>query len=75
MYCVDERTDLRKRAATAREKAEASQTGSEIGMQSGADQPVVAEKLWKHSGAKELAYAIGSNYNNLKKKVGKDYEH
>ncbi len=44
-------------------------------MQSGADQPVVAEKLWKHSGAKELAYAIGSNYNNLKKKVGKDYEH
>lgn len=68
MYCVDERTDFQKRATTKRRKVEASQTGSEIGMQSGADQPVVAEKLWKHSGAKELAYAIGSNYNNLKKK-------
>ena len=75
MYCVDERTDFQKRATTERRKVEASQTGSEIGIQSGADQPVVAEKLWKHSGAKELAYAIGSNYNNLKKKVGKDYEH
>ena len=75
MFCVDERTDFQKRATTVRIKVEASQTGAEIGMQSGADQPVVAEKLWKHSGAKELAYAIGSNYNNLKKKVGKDYEH
>lgn len=68
MFGVDERTDFQQRAATARIKAEVSQTGSEIGMQSGADQPVVAEKLWKHSGAKELAYAIGSKYNNLKKK-------
>lgn len=68
MFCVDERTDFQQRATTARIKVEASQTGSEIGMQSGADQPVVAEKLWKHSGAKELAYANGSNYNNLKKK-------
>jgi len=75
LFCADERTDFQQRAATARIKVEASQTGSEIGMQSGADQPVVAEKLWKHSGAKELAYAIGSNYNNLKKKVGEDYEH
>ena len=75
MYCVDERTDFQKRATTKRRKVEVSQRGSENGIQSGADQPVVAEKLWKHSGAKELAYAIGSNYNNLKKKVGKDYEH
>ena len=58
MFCVDERADFQKRATTERIKVEASQTGSEIGMQSGADQPVVAEKLWKHSGAKELAYAI-----------------
>lgn len=68
MYCVDERTGHQKRATTTRIKVEGSQIRSEIGIQSVADQPVVAEKLWKHSGAKELAYAIGSNCNTLKKK-------
>ena len=49
-------------------KVEDLPKGSRFGMQSGADQPVVAMRPWKSGGAKELTYAIGLDDNNLKKK-------
>jgi hypothetical protein len=58
--------NMRNERPPKRIKVEDLQKGSRFGMQSGADQPVVAMKPWKSGGAKELTYAIESMSNNLK---------